>query len=206
MKTGAKADRRQPADDLLKMRARHWPEAVTPVSELMVRTYRLAGLVRDNAASQLAAHGLTLTEFEILAALRGLPPPSELAPTELYTSVLISSGGLTPVLYALQQRGLIARVEGKNDRRSKPVRLTAKGRALAQKAMADVLDSDGKLILRGLSKEEIGRLTQLLRKLLATLEPSDDVANGQALPGKRQRRSEVAAASSEYPGDAGKPR
>jgi hypothetical protein len=37
-----------------------------------------------------------------------------------------------------------------------------------------VLDSDGKLILGGLSKEELGRLTQLLRKLLATLEPSDE--------------------------------
>ena len=166
-----KADRRQPADDMLKMRAEHWPEAVTPVSELMIRTYRLAGLVRDNAASQLAAHGLTLTEFEVLATLRGLPPPSELVPTNLYSAVLISSGGLTPVLYALQTRGLVSRAEGKSDRRSKPVRLTAKGRAMAERAMADVLESDGKLIFRGLSKEEVGRLTQLLRKLLASLEP-----------------------------------
>ena len=102
--------------------------------------------------------------------MRGVPPPNELMPTDLYGAILMSSGGLTKVLHGLEKRGLVTRAEGKSDRRSKPVRLTAKGRALAERAMADVLRSDRKLILRGLSEAEVERLTRLLRKLLGALE------------------------------------
>jgi DNA-binding MarR family transcriptional regulator len=167
------AGRRQAADEILRVRAENWPEAVTPIAHLMVRVFRFGNLVLDNATRQVAAHGLTLTEFEALATLRGAPPPHALAPTDLYGAVLISSGGLTKVLYALQARNLITRAEAGTDRRSKPVRLTPKGRALAERAMADVLRTDGELISSGLSQAEIERLTRLLRKLLATLEPRD---------------------------------
>jgi DNA-binding MarR family transcriptional regulator len=83
---------------------------------------------------------------------------------------LMSSGGLTKALHGLKRRGLIARGEGKADRRSKPVRLTAKGRALAERAMADLLESDRKLIMSGLSNAEVERMTRLLHKLLIALE------------------------------------
>jgi DNA-binding MarR family transcriptional regulator len=165
-----KPGRRQPVNERLRTRSKHWPEAVTPIAHLMVRVYRLAGLIHDNAMEQAAAHGLSSAEFEVLVTLRGVPPPNELLPTELYSAVLMSSGGLTKVLGGLEKRGLVTRAEGKSDRRSKPVRLTAKGRALAERAMADVLQSDRKLILSGLSKAEVERLTRLLRKLLAVLE------------------------------------
>ena len=102
--------------------------------------------------------------------LRGMPAPNELLPTELYGAVLMSSGGLTKVLRGLEKRGLIARGEGKADRRSKPVRLTAKGRALAERAMLDLLESDCKLIMSGLSDSEVERMTKLLCKLLNALE------------------------------------
>ncbi len=138
------ADRRRTADDLLKARAQHWPEAVTPISRLMVRVFRFGNLVLENARREVASHGLTLTEFEVLVTLRSVQPPHQLA---------------------------ITRGEGETDRRSKPVRLTAKGRALAERAMADVLRTDGELVAGGLSENEIERLTRMLGKLLATLEP-----------------------------------
>jgi DNA-binding MarR family transcriptional regulator len=164
------AERRQTADEILSTRAENWPEAATPITHLMVRVFRFSNLVLENATREVAVHGLTLTEFEVLASLRKAPPPRELAPTELYGAVLISSGGLTKVLYALERRGLIKRGKGEADRRSKPVRLTAKGRALVERAMVDVVRSDGELIYRALSKGEVERLTRLLRKLLAHLE------------------------------------
>jgi len=166
------ADRREPADELLRAQAEHWPQAAGPIAQLMVRVYRLSSLVQDNATRQVALHGLSFTEFEVLVALRNAPPPHERLPTELYTSILISSGGLTKVLYGLQRRGMIARGQDRQDRRSKPTRLTAKGRAMAERAMADVLRSDAQLILGGLSPREVERLTALLRKLLITLEPA----------------------------------
>lgn len=179
------AGRRRTADDILKTRARHWPEAVTPITQLMVRIFRLSNLILANAMREVAALGLTFTEFEVLVTLRGVAPPHKLAPTELYGAVLMSSGGLTKVLHALEKRNLIIRGKGETDRRSKPVRLTAKGRALAERVMAEVLRSDGELICRGLSETEIERLTRLLRKLLATLEPGDNDA--PVKPGRKDR-------------------
>jgi DNA-binding MarR family transcriptional regulator len=167
------ASRRQTADEILRDRAENWPNAVTPISLLMVRIFRFSNLVLENAARQMAALELTFTEFEVLAALRGVSAPYELAPTDLYGAVLMSSGGLTKVLHALEGKNLVKRGKGETDRRSKPVRLTAKGRALIERAMADVLRSDGELISRGVSEVEIERLTRLVRKALATLEASE---------------------------------
>ena len=172
-KTRVDVAARRTADDLLAERAEYWPEAVTPIAQLMMRAFRFSGLVLNNARRQVAAYGLTLTEFEVLASLRGVAPPHELVPTDLYSAILISSGGLTKVLHALEARKLISRGSGQADKRSKPIRLTAKGRALAERAMADLLRSDAELIGRGLSATEIGRLTGLLRKALVKLEPDE---------------------------------
>lgn len=167
------ARRRQSADEILRARAQNWPEVATPIAHLMVRTFRFSSLVLGNATREVAAHGLTFAEFEVLVTLRNAPPPHELAPTELFGAILMSSGGLTKVLHALEERNLITRGKDQADRRSKPARLTAKGRALAERAMAAVVRSDGDMISRALSPAEIERLTRLLRKLLATLEPGD---------------------------------
>ena len=165
---------RHPADKLLTLRKKHWPESVTAVGEFMVRIYRLNSLMRDSVAQQIAAHDLSFMEFEVLITLRGTAPPYEMIPTELYPAILISSGGLTKVLNALQERGFIARAEGAADKRSKPVRLTAKGRSLAERVMADVLKHGDKMVRGGLSDADIERSTRLLHKLLTTLEPAND--------------------------------
>ncbi|CCE03843.1 MarR family transcriptional regulator [Bradyrhizobium sp. STM 3809] len=171
---------RTTADDFLALRARTWPEAATPTVELMVRIFRLSGMLLDQSAAQVAAHGLGFTEFEVLVTLRGQPAPHELLPTELYGAILISSGGLTKVLHALQARGLIARGQSKDDRRSKPVRLTAKGRALAERAMRDVLAADDALIEGALSASELMQLTRLSAKLLRFVEQSGGTGEQEA--------------------------
>ena len=165
---------RYPADKLLTIRKKHWPESVTAAGEFIVRVYRLNSLMQDSVTQRIATHDLSFIEFEVLITLRGVAPPYEMIPTELYPAILISSGGLTKVLNALQQRGLITRAEGTSDKRSKPVRLTAKGRTLAERVMAEVLDSGERMILGGLSETEIERATRLLHKLLVTLEPAND--------------------------------
>jgi DNA-binding MarR family transcriptional regulator len=165
-----KTNRRLPVDERLRMRSVNWPEAVTPISHLMVRIYRVGNLIHGQSVARADSHGLTLKEFEVLVTLRGVPAPHELMPTDLYGAVLMSSGGLTKVLYGLEKRGLVTRPNGKSDGRNKPVRLTAKGRVLAERAMADVLASARKQIMSGLSESDVEQLTRLLRKLLAALE------------------------------------
>jgi DNA-binding MarR family transcriptional regulator len=159
-----------PVEDRLKIRAEHWPEAVTPIAHLMMRVYRLGALINANSMKLACAHGLSSAEFEVLVTLRGIAPPNELMPTDLYGAVLMSSGGLTKVLHGLERRGLVTRPKGKADGRSKPVRLTSKGRALAERAMSTVLDSSRKLIMSGLSEPEVEHVTKLLHKLLTVLE------------------------------------
>jgi len=105
-----------------------------------------------------------------LAALRSAPPPYELAPTELYSAVLISSGGLTKVLKALERRKLIGRVKDKNDRRSLRVRLMPAGKRLAEDSMAKILKADGDFLKGALSRREMGTLIASLRKLLLAVE------------------------------------
>jgi DNA-binding MarR family transcriptional regulator len=159
-----------PVEDRLRLRAEHWPEAVTPIAHLMMRVYRLGGLINANSMKLACAHGLSSAEFEVLVTLRGIAPPNELMPTDLYGAVLMSSGGLTKVLHGLETRGLITRPKGKTDGRSKPVRLTSKGRTLAERAMSTVLESSRKLIMSGLSEAEVEHVTKLLHKLLTVLE------------------------------------
>ena len=115
---------RHTAEESLARIKKTWPKTVTPTVEVILRIYRLNDLARANTRRQTSRHGLSLTDTDELAALRSAPPPHELSPTELYTAVLISSGGLTKVLHGLEHRGLIGRVVDDKDRRSRRVRLT----------------------------------------------------------------------------------
>jgi DNA-binding MarR family transcriptional regulator len=161
---------RHTAEKSLARMKKNWPKAVTPTAEVCFRVYRLSDLARARAQRLTSRHGLSLTEIDVLAALRRAPPPQELSPTELYSAVLISSGGLTKVLHGLEKRGLIARVADDVDRRSRPVRLTPAGRALAERTVAAVQASNEELFSKTVSTAEMARLAALLRKVLLAVE------------------------------------
>ena len=166
------ANQRLTAHNLLQSRTRDWPQAVTPTTRLMVLLFRLGDLALANSKTAMAAHGLRFSEFEVLVSLRGAPPPHELAPTDLYGALLISSGGLTKVVASLQRRKLVSRPAASGDKRSRPVRLTDKGRTLAEQAMAEVARVDSEFVARGLAPAEVERLAALLEKQLAAIETS----------------------------------
>jgi len=161
---------RHTAEESLTRMRKNWPKAITPIAEVLLRVYRLNDLARAHAQKQVSRLGLNLTDFTVLATLRGMPPPGELTPTELYSAVLISSGGLTKVLHGLQRRGLISRVDDDKDRRSRRVQLTPAGRALTERALATLQASGDELFGKGLSPTEMARLASLLRKVLLALE------------------------------------
>jgi len=163
--------KKQTAEGLLARMKRHWPAAFTSTAELMMRVYRLNEIILANAKRQTDKNGLSFTEFEVLAALRSAGPPYQLAPTELYSAILISSGGLTKVLDHLARQKLISRVPNPLDRRGLHVRLTPAGRRIIEKTTARVLATDDKLLSAGLTPAERAQLVALLRKLLMTIEP-----------------------------------
>lgn len=164
----------QPPADLLRRLERNWPDAVTPVSQMMLRIFRLNKIVRENARRRVNEFGLSFTEFEVLATLRREPTPHRLVPTVIYDAVQITSGGLTKVLHGLQARGLIERSMRADDRRSKPVALTDEGRRLVEQAMARILATDGEILARGLNAVEMRTMIALLHQLLSALEPESE--------------------------------
>ncbi len=113
----------------------------------------------------LARYGLSSAEFDLLATLRNAEPDYTLTPSQLLAQMLLTSGGLSKVMAQLETRGLIARLCRDDDRRIKPVRLTADGQALIEQAMAETVANAGEWLRGALRADELTQLTGLLRRL-----------------------------------------
>jgi DNA-binding MarR family transcriptional regulator len=136
---------------------------------ILGRAYRLSNLVRPSIEATFAGLDLDRGEFDVLGTLRRSGPPYRLTPTELYTSLMISSGGLTHRLDRLEKAGLIQREKSPRDGRSLLVGLTQAGVERAEAAFrADMANESA--FLRGLEAKERELLAGLLRKLIVSIE------------------------------------
>lgn len=118
-------------------------------------------------------HQLDAGEYDVLAALRRSGPSYRLTPTELYRSMLVTSATMTERLDRLERRNLIRRLRAPRDRRSILVELTPQGRALFDRASADLLTAEATL-LQHLLPDDRAALARLLGKLAAQLEQQQD--------------------------------
>jgi DNA-binding MarR family transcriptional regulator len=100
-----------------------------------------------------------------------------LRPTELYKSLMISSGGLTDRLARLEAAGLVRRVASEVDARSLLVELTPAGRKRAEIAFREDMQVE-KAMLAALTPSEREQLGRLLAKLAAHV-----AAHGEPEPG-----------------------
>lgn len=151
----------------------NWPEAHDTTHEFVVYLNRVRDLSIARARETLAGFNLSLGEIDVLATLRHSAKPHVLTPTELQRSLLITSGGLTKLLYQLESRGLVSRSVQEQDKRSKLVHLTSKGKKTAEKAVAAVRQTTNGWIHSSLSERELDQLKNLLGKAAWGLEKSD---------------------------------
>ena len=107
--------------------ARELPDLDTEPMAILGRAFRLSNMVRPSIEATFAGFGLDRGEFDVIATLRRSGPPYRLTPTEMYTSLMISSGGLTHRLDRLEKAGLIRREKSPRDGRSMLVALTRRG-------------------------------------------------------------------------------
>jgi DNA-binding MarR family transcriptional regulator len=105
----------------------------------------------------------------VLGTLLRSGPPYCLTPTELYRTLMISSGGLTDRLQRLKHARLVTRDVAPDDARSLQVRLTRTGKQTAEAAFRADMALEASL-LAGLSRDERRTLGLLLRKLAAGVE------------------------------------
>lgn len=148
------------------------PDLDTEPMAILGRAHRLSNLVRPSIEATFASFGLDRGEFDVIATLRRSGAPYKLTPTELYTSLMISSGGLTHRLDRLQKSGLILRERSAMDGRSMVVGLTEEGIRLAEAAFCADMGSEASY-LTDLNAQERHDLAALLRKLLGSLERRD---------------------------------
>ena len=163
---------------------------VSPTHTLQ-RITRLGLLQAVSFARVFAPYGVSFGEYLVLAALRRAGPPYQMNPTQLFGSVILSSGAMTNRLDGLEQLGLVERLPDPNDRRGRLVALTDKGRALVDAAVIDHLANEERL-LGALDAAEREQLAGLLRKLLLSepfreLDPAVDVPVRPRSPRRRRR-------------------
>jgi DNA-binding MarR family transcriptional regulator len=115
--------------------------------------------------------GLNRGEVGVLGALRFAGPEQQLSPTRLFKGLMLSSAGITSRLDRLEHRGYVKRRRDPDDRRGVLVELTDAGREVLDKAVSANTGGE-KELLSNLTKQEQKALADLLKKLLAGLEPS----------------------------------
>jgi DNA-binding MarR family transcriptional regulator len=151
-----------------------WPFAI------FGRAWRLSASLLNDAETWLAPVGLTFESFSVIVTLRRSGPPFELNPTALYRESLLSSGAITNRIDRVEAQGLVKRLPDPKDRRGTIVRLTVKGRRLADRAIKLHFEALAEL-LAGISRSERDALAALLSKLLGSVEVRRDQA------GRRRR-------------------
>ena len=116
----------------------------------------------------LEPHGLTLGLFDVLAALRRVGEPYRAKPSELASSSLLTSGGMTGRLDQLEALGLVNRVSNPDDRRVLFAELSDAGLALIDRLFEEHLRREAAL-LSGLTADDRDKLAELLRLVEATI-------------------------------------
>jgi DNA-binding MarR family transcriptional regulator len=153
-----------PVDRALAQWAREMPGVETRGADVLNRARRVVLESRAAIEENFRRHGLDTGEFDVLATLRRSGAPYALTPTDLYRSLMISSGGLTARLDKLERAGLVRRRASGRDGRSTIVELTPSGRRRIEAAFRADMEIENRMV-SVLTEAERAELVRLLRKL-----------------------------------------
>jgi DNA-binding MarR family transcriptional regulator len=161
--------RRDHVDHILDQWSLQRPDLDVSPMGIIGRISRLSHFLEQRIAEVLARHGLNEPQFAVLAALRRAGPPHCLSPTDLYNSLLVSSGAMTNRLRRLETAGLVKRISDPDDARSLLVALTTKGHQVIDEAV-DAHAAGEHQLLAALDADDRAALADLLRRLLLQFE------------------------------------
>ena len=155
--------------NILKKFEKHCPESFETHLPAILSIHRIHDYLHQGLDLVIEKYALQRADFGVLMTLRREGEPYCLSPTELYSSMLFSSGGLTKVLNRVADAGLVERLNNPEDKRSKLVKLTETGKQLIDKVRHE-LDICEQKKMSVLSEAEQQQLNALLAKLLSTWE------------------------------------
>jgi DNA-binding MarR family transcriptional regulator len=157
-----------PIDEILVQWQKERPDLDASPMGILGRTPRLAKYINREIGKTVSKFGLNPGQFDVLATLRRSGKPYQLSPTELYNSMMVSSGTMTHRIDGLERVELVERIPDPSDRRSALIHLTEKGFNLIEKAV-EAHVKNGHSILSVLNTSELETLNMLLSKLLVSL-------------------------------------
>lgn len=134
------------------------------------RIKRCAALLQHRLDDTFGAFDLTSWEFDVLATLRRSGAPYCLAPTTLFSTLMVTSGTMTHRMGKLEAQGWIDRLPNPADARSSLVQLTPEGLERIDRALEAHVANEHS-ILAPLKAADLAALDARLALLLATLEP-----------------------------------
>ena len=166
---GAK-QRPDAVDAILEQWRRERPDLDVSPMGAIGRIKRCAALLQRKLDEVFADFGMTNWEFDVLATLRRSGVPYCLAPTTLFSAMMITSGTMTHRLKGLETRGLVHRLPNRDDARSVLVQLTPGGLALIDRAVEVHVENERR-IMASIKPSDLAALNARLSQLLAVLEP-----------------------------------
>lgn len=140
---------------------------IEAASERIRRIARLFGRVLTHTAAQ---HEMTVGDWESLSVLQRSGPPHEFSQKELAEELGVTSGTMSVRIERLTKSGLVEPGNARVDGRSRPVRLTTRGRDLWRAATEQRTAHEQRLLAGTLSTDELEQLDLLLGKLLTRFE------------------------------------
>ena len=156
-------------DRIIEQWAHERPDLDTTAMAVFGRIFRLSRMAGDHVERAYADYGIGRPEFDVLATLRRTGAPYQLSPGALAESMMLSSGGTTARLDRLEKAGLVERIPSATDRRSVLVRLSERGRAIIDDAVAAGLEEQRRL-LGHMPPAKVRQLSDLLRLALQDVD------------------------------------
>jgi DNA-binding MarR family transcriptional regulator len=160
-------------DRVIAQWRRERPELELDAMATVGRLGRLFAHLAPRVEAVLQRHGVSTGEFDVLAALRRSGAPYRRTPSELSATSMLSPAAMTNRLDRLEAAGLVRREPHPASRRSLLVSLTDEGLRLVDAAVPEHVANEESL-LSGLTTTQRRQLDDLLRRLLASFEPTGD--------------------------------
>jgi DNA-binding MarR family transcriptional regulator len=105
---------------------------------IAARVLRLAEHLRVERERELALHGLSVGDFDVLASLRRRSESGPVKVRDLQRWTMLSSGGMTKRLDRLERLGHLRRLDDPADRRGVLIELTPQGLSIVDDALTSV--------------------------------------------------------------------
>jgi DNA-binding MarR family transcriptional regulator len=156
-------------DGILEQWGRERPDLDVSPMGIVGRISRAERLIDEQMKGASSTFGLERWGFDVLASLRRAGKPYRLTPTQLYNSLLLTSGAMTNRIDRLEQAGWVKRMQDPADRRGLLVSLTASGLKTIDAAVAAHMEVEARIVA-SLTEVERERLADLLRRVLGGLE------------------------------------